>query len=55
MSSEAVAIAKNDYKVADISLADWVAGKSPSPKPKCRVSWQSAKNTKARSRWTAYA
>ena len=35
MSSEAVAIEKHDYKVADMSLADWGREKSASPKRRC--------------------
>ena len=44
MSSEAVAINNPDYKVADITLADFGRKESPLPKRRCQVSSPCAKS-----------
>ena len=55
MSSEPVAIQQNDYKVADISLADWGRKEINIAETEMPGLMRCVKNTRARSRSTALA
>ena len=55
MSNEAVALTKNDYKVADIALADWGRREIAIAETEMPGSWPCARNTRAGSRLTACA